>query len=126
MGARTFVIAGAAALVRCGMLGMAQAAAQASSASVPDCTKQAPAISSPVRSLASMAYDAAAGTAVLFGGNAGSGNLGDTWTWMAPTGPGSTRRTTRTLGPGVDGLRRNHRHRGTVRRVLQQHLQPPQ
>lgn len=62
---------------------MAPAAAQASSASVPAWTKQAPAVHPHVRTLASMAYDAAAGTAVLFGGSVtgpASSSAG-TWTW---------------------------------------------
>ena len=32
-----------------------------------------------------MAYDAATGTVVLFGGLGGHGDLGDTWTWNGTT-----------------------------------------
>ena len=32
-----------------------------------------------------MAYDAATGTVVLFGGDGSSGDLGDTWTWNGTT-----------------------------------------
>ena len=73
------VTAAVAALAGCGVLGMAPAAAQASSA--PTWTKQAPATSPPARDLASMAYDAATSDIVLFGGNKKHGKLGDTWTW---------------------------------------------
>ena len=44
-------------------------------------TKQAPATSPHARRFASMAYDAATGTVVLFGGFARLGFFGDTWTW---------------------------------------------
>jgi hypothetical protein len=44
-------------------------------------TKQAPADHPPGRYEASLAYDAAAGTAVLFGGSTATGYLADTWTW---------------------------------------------
>jgi len=43
-------------------------------------TKQTPATSPPARGLASMAYDAATRTVVLFGGQ-GNGARNDTWTW---------------------------------------------
>lgn len=75
------VIAGVAALAACGVLGMAPAAALVSSASVPAWTQQVPAASPPARLDASMAYDAATGTVMLFGGAGRHGNLGDTWTW---------------------------------------------
>jgi hypothetical protein len=49
-------------------------------------TRQAPATSPPARYEASMAYDAATGTAVLFGGyNAASTRFADTWTWDGST-----------------------------------------
>jgi hypothetical protein len=49
-------------------------------------TKQAPAASPPPLAYASMAYDAATGTVVLFGGYTPSGAfLGDTWTWDGST-----------------------------------------
>ena len=44
-------------------------------------TQQAPAVSPPARSSASMAYDPATSQLVLFGGYGQSGLLGDTWTW---------------------------------------------
>ena len=45
-------------------------------------TQQAPAASPPARFLSPMAYDAATGTMVLFGGLTQSSNaLHDTWTW---------------------------------------------
>jgi hypothetical protein len=48
-------------------------------------TKQAPAVHPPGRFWASMAYDAATGTLVLFGGTNGNGDFGDTWTWNGTT-----------------------------------------
>jgi sugar lactone lactonase YvrE len=44
-----------------------------------------PATSPPGRIFATMAYDAANGTVVLFGGAGGGGNLADTWTWNGST-----------------------------------------
>jgi hypothetical protein len=89
MTVRRIVAAGAAVLVGCGVLGMAPAAVQASSAPAATWTKQAPAASPPARSGAAMAYDAATKTVVLFGGHTGpSGGgrfLADTWTWNGST-----------------------------------------
>ena len=48
-------------------------------------TKQHPATSPPARDSASMAYDAATGTAVLFGGALPHLALADTWTWDGST-----------------------------------------
>jgi hypothetical protein len=48
-------------------------------------TKQAPNTSPSPRSDASMAYDAATGNVVLFGGGTASTNFGDTWTWDGST-----------------------------------------
>ena len=48
-------------------------------------TEQHPATSPPGRWGAAMAYDAATGTVVLFGGNGQRGYLGDTWTWDGTT-----------------------------------------
>ena len=48
-------------------------------------TKQAPATSPPPMSGGAMAYDAATGTVVLFGGNEDGITLGDTWTWDGTT-----------------------------------------
>ena len=63
----------------------AQSAVLASSAPAPTWTKQAPAASPPGRWLPSMAYDAATGTVVLFGGRGGCGctgvYFGGTWAW---------------------------------------------
>lgn len=82
MKVRKIVIAGTAALAACGVLGLAPAGAQASSASIPTWTKQHPATSPPARAGAAMAYDAASGAAVLFGGGGGTtGIFDDTWTW---------------------------------------------
>jgi hypothetical protein len=52
-----------------GVPGAGQSAALASSLAVLNWTQQAPATSPPARVGASMAYDAATGTAVLFGGH---------------------------------------------------------
>ena len=48
-------------------------------------TKQAPASSPPARADAAMAYDAATGTVVLFGGSGANGSFSDTWTWDGST-----------------------------------------
>ncbi len=48
-------------------------------------TKQSPASSPPARGAASMAYDAATGTVVLFGGSGANGPFSDTWTWDGST-----------------------------------------
>ena len=48
-------------------------------------TEQNPATSPPARSFASMAFDPATGTMVLFGGDGSSGLLADTWTWNGTT-----------------------------------------
>ena len=80
------VTAGAAALAACGMLGMTPAAAQASFASTLTWTQQAPAVHPPALIGASMAYDAATGTTVLFGGASRlKPALADTWTWDGTT-----------------------------------------
>jgi hypothetical protein len=85
MNVRRIVIAGAAALTACGVLGMAPAEAQQSSASGPAWTRQHPPAHPPGRNGPAMAYDAATGTVVLFGG--GNGPFADyffpvsTWTW---------------------------------------------
>ncbi len=86
MRVRRIVIAGTAAMAMSGVLGMAPAA-WASSAPVPAWTQQHPAASPPARRDAAIAYDAATGTVVLFGGNStqSHSNLGDTWTWDGTT-----------------------------------------
>jgi len=81
MKARRIMIAGAAALATCSVLGMVPAAAQASSASNPTWTKRLPPVHPVGRYGGSMAYDAATGTVVLFGGQLGKSLLDDTWTW---------------------------------------------
>ena len=81
MKVRRIVMGGAAALAACGMLGMAPVAAQVRSASAATWTKQAPAASPPAREEAGMAYDAATGTVVLFGGFNSNFILTGTWTW---------------------------------------------
>src|SRR5690349_24646789 len=82
-GRRVCLATGAAALLAAavGVPGAGQPVALASS-SVPNWTKQHPAASPLARWGASMAYDAATGNVVLFGGSRGSGNvLRDTWVW---------------------------------------------
>ena len=80
------MIAGAAALTASGVLGMAPLAAQASPTVAATWTKQAPATKPPGLFLASMAYDAATGTAVLFGGETTREVFyGGTWTWNGTT-----------------------------------------
>jgi spermidine/putrescine-binding protein len=73
------LIAGAAALAGCGVLGTA--GAQASSVTAATWTKQTPAAHPSARYLSAMAYDAATGTEVLFGGLADGKYPADTWTW---------------------------------------------
>ncbi len=89
MTANRIVITGSAALAACGVLAMAPPAVQASPAPVPAWTQQAPAASPSARQNAAMAYDAATGTVVLFGGfHNRLGDLlqlGDTWTWDGTT-----------------------------------------
>jgi hypothetical protein len=77
----------AAVLAAVGLLSAVPPAVQASSVSTATWTKQVPAASPPARSSAAMAYDAATGTAVLFGGEGrgGPGLLSDSWTWNGAT-----------------------------------------
>ena len=71
-----------AVLAACGVAGAAPSAALAGSSSGPRWTKQAPATSPPGLFVTDMAYDAATGTAVLFGGETTGDHLfGGTWTW---------------------------------------------
>ena len=63
----------------------AQPAALASSATAPDWTQQSPAAHPDAREYASMAYDAATGNIVLFGGEDSHGRLSGTWTWDGST-----------------------------------------
>ena len=85
MTVRRIVTAGTAVLAACGLLAMAPAAVQASSASDPTWTRQTPAVHPGWRGEASMAYDAATSTAVLFGGIGAHRVLSDTWTWDGST-----------------------------------------
>src|ERR1700719_986653 len=78
--------AGAIALLSVvGVLGVFPSAVQASPSLGLSWTRQAPASSPPARSGASMAYDAATGTVVLFGGGGANSSLSDTWTWDGAT-----------------------------------------
>jgi hypothetical protein len=64
--------------------GGARASAQ-SVTQVPSWTQLSPATSPVARAGGAMAYDAASGQLLLFGGGNGSGLLGDTWTWNGVT-----------------------------------------
>ena len=80
---------GAAALAALGLVGaVPPAVASASPQPALNWTEQAPATSPPARTGAMMAYDAATGKMVLFGGWNGSASyvvFGDTWTWNGTT-----------------------------------------
>ena len=80
------VITGMAVLAACGLLGMVSPAVQASSVLAVTWTRQFPAASPPARVGASMAYDAATRSVVLFGGGRGlTGTSSATWTWDGST-----------------------------------------
>ena len=88
MKVRKLVVPVTATLAVCGVLGAAPAAGQARPAVAPTWTEQAPATHPLGRSGAAMAYDAATGTAVLFGGVGGRLKIlkfADTWTWDGST-----------------------------------------
>jgi Galactose oxidase, central domain len=68
-----------------GVLGVFPPAVQASPFLAPTWTRQAPASSPPARADAAIAYDAATGTVVLFGGSGANGSFSDTWTWDGST-----------------------------------------
>jgi hypothetical protein len=70
-----------AVLAACGVAGAFPSAALAGSSSVPAWTRQHPAAAPPARARAAMAYDAATGTVVLFGGFRTVPLRADTWTW---------------------------------------------
>ena len=72
-----FIVAGSV-LAAVGVPGVSQSAALPGSLSGPTWTQQTPATSPIARDDASMAYDAATGSVVLFGG---LGPFADTWTW---------------------------------------------
>jgi hypothetical protein len=75
----------AAVLATLGVVGaVPSAAASASPQQALSWTKQSPATSPSARQQQSMAYDAATGAVVLFGGCA-SHDFGDTWTWNGTT-----------------------------------------
>jgi hypothetical protein len=99
---RQQLTAGAVALLAaCSVLGIFPSAVQASAGgSVPTWTRQHAAIHPPARSGAAMAYDAATGTAVLFGGTTFGHNLGDTWTWNGSTW---TKQAPSARPPGLGG-----------------------
>lgn len=79
------VITGSAVLAACAALGWVSPVVQAAATAAPTWTRQHPAVHPPARVGAAMAYDAATGTAVLFGGDqSGSGSV-DTWTWNGTT-----------------------------------------
>jgi len=61
------------------------AVASASQQQALDWTQQHPAVRPSARVAQSMAYDAATGTVVLFGGGPTHGVIGDTWTWDGTT-----------------------------------------
>ena len=79
-------VAASAAIL--GVFGLPGPVALAGSSPVLTWTKQNPASSPPALANAPMAYDAATGTVVLFGGYVYNGQfhtLGDTWTWDGST-----------------------------------------
>jgi Galactose oxidase, central domain len=65
--------------------GVAPAAPTVDSAALLSWTHLAPAAAPPARVHAAMAFDAAAGDTVMFGGRSGSQLLADTWTWDGST-----------------------------------------
>jgi hypothetical protein len=76
------IMTGGVPVAACGVLGMAPAAVRASPASVPTWTHQTPASHPSARFGVPMAYDAATGTVVLFGGSRQiNGATAGTWTW---------------------------------------------
>lgn len=64
---------------------MVPPAAQASSAAAATWTRQVPPAHPPALDRAAIAYNAAIGTAVLFGGESGQYAFTDTWTWDGTT-----------------------------------------
>src|SRR5215469_8273366 len=77
--------AGAAALVAVAVLGAVPSAVASASSQALDWAKQSPAVHPSARAGGAMAYDAATGTVVLFGGLHQGRFLGDTWTWNGTT-----------------------------------------
>jgi hypothetical protein len=76
------IVISVAVLTVCGGLGLSPDAVQASSAGW---TLQAPAVHPFGRYSAAMAYDAATGTVVMFGGEGRHGLLDQTWSWDGTT-----------------------------------------
>src|SRR6266581_1529665 len=83
-GRRVCLVTGVAALLAAGVPGACQSVALASSYSILNWTKQHPAASPLARWDAPMAYDAATGNVVLFGGLGGV-TVNGTWTWDGAT-----------------------------------------
>jgi hypothetical protein len=81
-GGQRLAAAAVALLAAGGVVGVVPSAVQASAATAATWTKQAPATSPPFRFDAAMAYDAATGNIVLFGGIP---LYDDTWTWDGST-----------------------------------------
>src|ERR1022692_4944583 len=88
-------------------VGVSSAAATSTSA----WTQLFPATSPPARYYAPMAYDPATSQLVLFGGNFGSGNFGDTWTWdgttwslLSSTGPSARQGAAMAYDPATSQL----------------------
>ena len=101
MKASRIAITGAAALAACTVLGMAPPAVQASAGNlIPAWTRQNRGPHPSARVAASMAYDAATSTAVLFGGGFGTTGFSDTWTWNGSTW---TKQAPATRPPGLIG-----------------------
>jgi hypothetical protein len=88
-GGRRLTAGAIAVLSVVGVLGVFPPAVQASPSLAPTWTRQAPASSPPARADAAIAYDAATGTVVLFGGYTRTAGgvvaFGDTWTWDGST-----------------------------------------
>jgi hypothetical protein len=91
--------AGAALLAASGVAGVSPKVAQAASQPVLNWTRQMPATHPSARLRAAIAYDAATGDVVLFGGTGGRGILGDTWIWHGSTW---TQQAPATSPPGLE------------------------
>src|SRR5205809_7187970 len=72
---------GGRSMIALAVIALPAASAALASAAAPNWTRQTPATSPLPRTNAAMAYDAAAGTIVLFGGRVNGVQRGDTWTW---------------------------------------------
>jgi hypothetical protein len=103
--------AGAATLAAAAVLAAGSSAVASASSQAPDWAKETPADHPSPRIATSMAYDAANGTVVLFGGYTSRGSdVAGTWTWDGTTW---TRQTPAASPPRPvrrhDGLRLGHR-----------------